>query len=166
VTSARVRLAGIVLGLGAAACAPAESDRPGPVLLVRPLAVVESGSLAALAGRRWVLREWDRGERFAGKPPVTLTYTEGRFAGRAGCNRYSADAKPGAGAGQVAVGPIGATRMMCRESEMAVERRYLDALAHARRWAIVPGGDLALTYATERGEGTLVFSEVVAVRSD
>jgi heat shock protein HslJ len=167
VSESRTLLAAcIMVGLGAAACASAERAAPKPVSLVRPLAIAESGSLAALAGRHWVLREWDRGERFAGTPVVTLTYTAGRFAGRAGCNRYTADAKAGAAAGDVAVGPIATTRMMCPEPGMAVERRYLDALTAARRWALVPSGDLTLTYATERGTATLVFSEVAAVRSD
>jgi heat shock protein HslJ len=166
VSAARILLvAAIGLGLGAVACGCAEraAQKPGP--LVRPPAIAESASLAALAGRQWVLREWGAGERFAGKPAVTLAYTEGRFAGRA-CNRYTADVKAGAAAGEVAVGPIATTRMMCPQAAMAVERRYLDALTHARRWALVASGDLALTYATDRGEATLVFSEVIAVRSD
>ena len=164
--SAILPLAVLALSFAAAACTPAERGDGRPVQLVPPLRIAESQSLAALAGRQWVLREWRAGERFEGKPAVTLGYTEGRLIGRAGCNRYTADVKPGAMPGNLLVGPIAATRMMCPQSVMAVESRFLDALAAAQRWALLASGDLALTYATERGEATLVFSEVRAVRSD
>ena len=164
--SPNLALIGLAMSLVAAACAPAEHGDGKPVPLVPALRIAESRSLAALAGRQWVLREWRAGERFEGKPVVTLGYSEGRLTGRAGCNRYTADAKPGAVGGDLVVGPIAATRMMCPEPVMAVESRFLDALAAAKRWALLPSGDLALTHGTERGEATLVFSEVRAVRSD
>lgn len=160
-----LRAIALLFPLVGSACTAAERGGPS-VPLVPPIRTAEAESLAALAGRQWVLREWRAGERAAVKPAVTLTYTEGRFAGRAGCNRFTANAKPGATAGALTIGPIGTTRMICPEPVMEIESRFLTAFGRVKHWALMPSGDLAVTYPGERGDATLVFSEVTTVRSD
>src|SRR5262245_2037653 len=50
-------------------------------------------SLATIAGTEWVLQEWGKDESVPAKPEVTLLFTEGRFTGHSGCNRYFASVK-------------------------------------------------------------------------
>ena len=67
----------------------------------------------AMAGADWVLRSWTATEPAASEPAVTLVFEGGRFAGHAGCNRYTAGVEAGDQPGDIAVGPIAGTRMMC-----------------------------------------------------
>ena len=67
----------------------------------------EAVPLATIAGTEWVLREWGRDEPMPAKPEVTLLFTEGRFTGHSGCNRYFASVKEERETGQISVGPVG-----------------------------------------------------------
>ncbi len=88
--------------------------------------------LDAIVDRGWTLAAWGDGEPAAAEPEVTLRYAAGSFAGRSGCNRYTAPVERRPGFGSIAVGAIAGTRMMCPEPVFAVESRFLAALARAK----------------------------------
>jgi heat shock protein HslJ len=113
--------------------------------------VAEPPALQTLDGTQWALRAWDRGDPAPEEPLITLTYTEGSFAGRSGCNSYTGSAQPGEVPGAIEVGPIVSTRMACPELQMEVETRYLTNLEAVTRFGIM-AGDLALAYQDEAGE--------------
>jgi heat shock protein HslJ len=143
-----------------AGCRAATERTPPPVGSAtdgwRPIA------LTALAGRTWMLREWDPGDPAPAEPRITLRYDEGRFSGRSGCNRYNAAVMPGATPGAINVGTVAATRMMCPEPAIGIEGRFLAALPRARTIRL-RDGRLGVTYEGPSGVATLVFDEVRAV---
>jgi heat shock protein HslJ len=98
-----------------------------------------------------VLRAWTATEPAASEPAVTLVFEGGRFAGHAGCNRYTAAVEAGDQPGDIAVGPVAGTRMMCPEPAMATETRFLRSLGGAKKFTFV-AGQLALT---SEQDGTL-----------
>jgi heat shock protein HslJ len=109
-----------------------------------------------LAGTEWVLRRWDVDEPAAAADAPTLQYADGRFSGSSGCNRYIAGVTPGHQPGELAVAPAAGTRMMCPDSVMAVETRFLGHLGETRRLGFLMG-QLALTYEHSGEVGTLLF---------
>jgi len=114
-------------------------------------------SLDTLAGTEWVLRAWSFDEPAPTEPEITLTYRDGRFAGRSGCNRYTAPAKAGDLPGNLSVGPVASTRMACPENESAVEARFLRQLGTAKKFGFTLGR-LGITYEAEDGGlGTMLF---------
>lgn len=89
---------------------------------------------ASLVGPVW------RVTRIGGQPVLpgtTLTAefsSDSRVAGSSGCNQYFGSAT--AEAGQIAMGPFGATRMACSPDDvMTQEARYLAALEAAKSYA-------------------------------
>jgi heat shock protein HslJ len=120
-------------------------------------AVVEGRlSLDTVADAEWVLRAWAWDEPASNKPEVTLTFSDGRFAGSAGCNRYFASASAGSSPGDVTVGQAGATRKACSDSIMATEDRFLKQLAGVRKFGFV-ATRLALTFERDGVLGTMLF---------
>jgi heat shock protein HslJ len=109
-----------------------------------------------MAGADWVLRSWTATEPAASEPAVTLVFEGGRFAGHAGCNRYTAGVEAGDQPGDIAVGPIAGTRMMCPEPVMATETRFLHSLGDAGKFTFV-GGQLALTSEQDGTFSTMYF---------
>ena len=77
--------------------------------------------------------------------PLTVRFAEGRASGFSGCNRFVGGFKRDGDT--LTVGPLGGTMMACPEPRMAVEKRFLDALAGAQRVAIA-GDRLTLTPAS------------------
>lgn len=130
------RIAMMSLVLLGAACAPHAGEPP---------------ALETLDGTQWSLRSWDEGDPAPEEPLITLTYTEGAFAGRSGCNSYTGPVEPGETPGAIAIGPIISTRMACPEMQMELETRYLTNLEAVNKFGIA-AGDLALTYQDETGE--------------
>ena len=118
----------------------------------------EAVQLATLAGTEWVLREWGRGEPAPAKPEVTLLFTEGRFTGHSGCNRYFASVKEERETGQISVGPVGGTRMACPEPVMAVETRFLEQLGRVKRVGFLSTG-LTLSYEQDGNWNTMLFGK-------
>jgi heat shock protein HslJ len=105
-----------------------------------------------------VLRAWDLREASPAEVEVTLTYAEGRFAGKSGCNRYTGAAKSGDAPGELAVGPTAGTRMACPEPQSSVETRFLKQLSTAKKFGFFVG-QLAISYDTDAGTpGTMLFS--------
>lgn len=119
-------------------------------------------ALDTLAGRSWILSEWDGGEPASTEARVTLRYGDGRFTGRSGCNRYNAPVNAAAERDAIAVGAVAGTRMMCPEPAAAVEARFLAALARAQS-VHMRDGRLGISYVGPKGTARLVFDETRAV---
>jgi heat shock protein HslJ len=111
---------------------------------------VRTGRLSpdALAGTEWVLRRWAWQEPAPGEPAVTLRFADGRFAGSAGCNSYTAPVQAGKQPGDISVGPAAATRKTCPEPTMGIESRFLSALGAVEQFSF-RDGRLVLTYRPE-----------------
>lgn len=114
-------------------------------------------SLATLGDGPWMLRAWTLDETAPMQPQVTLTYRDGRFAGSAGCNSYTAPVTAGSAPGDITLGPAVATRKMCPEPEMQVEERYLRQLGAVRKYGFLLGR-LALTYERDGQIDTMLFA--------
>ncbi len=115
-------------------------------------------SVAALAGSEWVLRAWARDEPAPAQPEATLRFEGDRIGGHAGCNRYFGTVKDGDKPGDLTLGPLGATRMMCAEPQMAVETRFTRQLAGVRKMGFM-AGQLALSYEKDGAIGTMLFGK-------
>jgi len=115
-------------------------------------------SLDLLGEQEWELRFWDREEPAPENPPVTLGYSEGRFVGSSGCNRYFASVSERISAGDISVGPVGSTQMACPDDDMKVEIRYLANLGNATRFGFQLGR-LALTYQADGEIRTMLFEK-------
>jgi heat shock protein HslJ len=104
---------------------------------------VVSGRLSAdtLDGSDWVLSRFTFDEDAPARPVMTLSFADGQVRGTAGCNGYFAGFTDtaGAAAGSVTLGPVGATRKMCPEPDMAVEDRYLRQLGGVSRFGFMNG---------------------------
>jgi heat shock protein HslJ len=113
-------------------------------------------SLAVLGGVEWILTAWNRGEPAPEDPAIALVYEDGNLAGYSGCNRFFATAKDGETPGDLSVGPVGATKMMCPDPQMSVEQRFLSQLAGARKYGFL-AGNLVLTCELNDVWRTMVF---------
>jgi len=109
-----------------------------------------------MGGADWVLRAWTAKDAAPPEPAVTLRFEGGRFAGHSGCNRYTAPVEAGKQPGDIALGPVAGTRMMCPEPAMEVEMRFLRNLGGVRRFSFV-AGQLALSYELEGSVGAMYF---------
>lgn len=124
-----------------------------------PLAATEKPkrlSLDTIAGTEWVLRAWNLNEPAPAEPSVTLSYADGRFAGRSGCNRYTGPVKSGDMPGDIEVGPLAGTRMACPEPGMSIEARFLRQLGAAKKFGFFLG-QLALSYEVEGSFGAMLL---------
>lgn len=80
-----------------------------------------------------------------------------QVSGSAGCNVFSTSGIFGNNlqmGGTLKLGPIAATRKLCAEAQMTLERRYLNVLAQARAFVRV-GDTLILTSGTSKAVFTL-----------
>jgi heat shock protein HslJ len=111
---------------------------------------------AIIAESEWELERWDRNDPAGYGPPVTLSYEDGRFIGSSGCNRYFAPVTAGQVPGDITIGRIGGTRMTCPDSAMAMETRFLSALAAVNRFGF-HNGRLALTTLQDSVISTMLF---------
>ena len=91
------------------------------------------------------------------EPPITLAFADGRISGKSACTRYFAAISPGDGDGSVKIGQAGSTMMACTPEVMALEQRYLGALAGVDKLGFV-AGRLALGYTSDGTHGSLLFS--------
>ncbi len=116
------------------------------------------GRLSAgdMAGTHWVLAKFSRDDA-PPVPPLTLTYQKGRITGQSGCNSYFAQLQDdGEMAGAIKVGPVDSTRKMCDAASMKLEKRYLQALAHATSFSF-QGNQLILSWNSKDRGGFLAF---------
>jgi heat shock protein HslJ len=113
-------------------------------------------TLETLGKTQWVLRSWDLKDSPPKKPVVTLVFKDGRFTGGAGCNNYFVPAKEGNIPGDVKVGTVGTTRKSCPDTEMAVERRFLDQLVRVKKFGFLIAR-LALSWEKDGVWKTMLF---------
>ena len=166
IENGRLLASGVRAGPGDAACCAGELVEWAWTLGDGRLEAVDTRatgrlSLDALGAGTWVLRAWDEREPAPALPSVTLSFAAGRFAGSAGCNRYTASASDGPTPGEVSVGPVVATRMACPDAQAAVEARFLQQLAAVRRYAF-RAGRLQLTAAADDGSTKTMLFEAAA----
>ena len=149
----------ITAGPGEAACCP--SLKVHHVYVYREGKLVQTASeeqghvsLQDLQGS-WALTHLTRNQAVPAEVKVDIEFRDDQFGGLAGCNRYFGSIK-GKAPYDLAVGPIGATRMMCPDPQMQVEDRYLQALQKVRQFSFL-FGQLVLGYQDDKGWHTLVF---------
>ena len=107
------------------------TDDPGPT--ADPFFEANEGWGAdALAGTSWVLTALDEGPIALERRPTIAFGEEGMIAGRAGCNRYRAQAI--IGDGTLSIGPLALTRMLCPAPVMALETTFVAGLERANTW--------------------------------
>lgn len=114
-------------------------------------------SLETIGGKKWVLAAWAFDEPAPAEPKVTLSFEDGRFVGKSGCNSYFTSVEQGEMPGDLSVGPVGATRMACPEPAMDVESRYLQQLGSANRVGFLVT-QLALSYEKDGVVGVMLFN--------
>lgn len=101
--------------------------------------------LASIDGVQWRAVAIDGAPVTSPAPDsLTLRFKDGRAGGRAGCNHYGGQFEllPEA---RIRFGILAATRMLCRDEAMALERRFFDAIGETMRYALGPDGSLLLT---------------------
>lgn len=80
------------------------------------------------------IAEWIGDEPVIGRTPVSLTLSEGRAYGNAGCNHwfgsYELDGQ------RLRFSNLGSTRKMCAEEIMEQEHQFLDLLNRVERWDV------------------------------
>lgn len=80
------------------------------------------------------IAEWIGDEPVVGRNPVSLTFSEDRAYGNAGCNHWFANYRL---EGQkLRFSEIGSTRRMCAEHIMEQEQHFLELLAQIERWDV------------------------------
>ena len=147
-------------------CAACQSAGNGDAQRADPAAAKTAASQArltpeAMGGADWVLRAWTAGDPAPPEPAVTLRFEGGRFAGHSGCNQYTAPVQAGKQPGDITLGPVAGTRMMCPEPAMGVEMRFLRSLGGVRRFSFV-AGQLSLSYELEGTAGAMYFERAGA----
>lgn len=149
-----------------AACCPGDlvtrSWRWEAGRLVESASPVMAGrlSLDVIAGVSWKLSTWQIDEPAPGYPEITLAYDNGRITGSAGCNRYFASVTIGESPSDLQVVSSGTTRMMCPETTMAVEQRFLKQLAGVNKFGFL-AGQLILSLTIDGQRASMLFNRMV-----
>jgi heat shock protein HslJ len=117
-----------------------------------PLVLYVPRPQSSLEGTEWVAINYNNGRggvvSILGGTEITATFGEGRVAGSAGCNRYTAGYTLGPDAGAISISPAASTRIFCAEPAgvMEQEMEFLAALETAARYRI-EGAQLILEQA-------------------
>lgn len=77
----------------------------------------------------WRMTHMDIDQPLPAGMEVTLSFEDGRIAGKSACNRYSAEVRDGEHPGDIIIGQAMVTRKACPDPVMEVELHYLDALS-------------------------------------
>lgn len=80
------------------------------------------------------IAEWIGEDAVIGRNPVSLTFSEDRAYGNAGCNHWFASYQ--LEAEKLRFGQIGSTRKMCAEHVMKQEQHFLELLSRIERWDV------------------------------
>lgn len=80
------------------------------------------------------ITEWIGDEPVVGRNPVSLTFSQDRAYGNAGCNHWFASYQ--LDGQQIRFSQIGSTRKMCAEHLMKQEQHFLQLLSQIERWDI------------------------------
>jgi heat shock protein HslJ len=166
--SAYIQPTGVVMeliqqGTGDAACCPGEIVTSTFRLAGNKIESVPAASkperltLDSIAKKEWVLRNWKSTEPAGDEPRITFTVKDGKVTGSAGCNSYFAGAQPGAAAGAVSIGPVGATRKACPGPEQAAQDRFLKQLGAVMSFGYQTA-QLALNYRVGDSAEVMLFS--------
>lgn len=155
-----IKLDVVQQGPGDAACCPSQKARrswvlEGDGLVERWTEVRGKISITDLDRVDWVFKQFDLNEPISGDHHITLVIEDGRITGSSGCNRYFADITESS-PGEIKVGEIGTTRMVCSDEIMLVENRYLSALDAVVRYGFL-AGRLALTCKTGDRSTVLLY---------
>ncbi len=114
-------------------------------------------SLSDLEETEWYLSSIKRGEVLSDKQEITLRFDGDKIVGKSACNRYFAGIKELEDmAGNISIGQIGSTRMICPQESMDLENRYFAALQGVFKYSFV-GGKLALSWKNGDILGTMLF---------
>jgi len=80
------------------------------------------------------IAEWIGDDPVVGRNPVSLTFSEDRAYGNAGCNHWFASYQ--LDAQTLRFSEIGSTRKMCAEHIMKQEQHFLELLSQIERWDV------------------------------
>ncbi len=80
------------------------------------------------------IAEWIGDEPVVGRNPVSLTFSEDRAYGNAGCNHWFASYQ--LDGQKLRFSEIGSTRKMCAEHIMKQEEHFLELLSQIERWDV------------------------------
>jgi heat shock protein HslJ len=80
------------------------------------------------------IAEWIGDEPVVGRNPVSLTFSEDRAYGNAGCNHWFANYQ--LDDQQIRFSEVGSTRKMCAEHIMKQEQHFLELLSRVERWDV------------------------------
>jgi heat shock protein HslJ len=80
------------------------------------------------------IAEWIGDEPVVGRNPVSLTFSEDRAYGNAGCNHWFASYQ--LDGQKLRFSDIGSTRKMCAEHIMKQEQHFLELLSQIERWDV------------------------------
>lgn len=80
------------------------------------------------------IAEWIGDEPVVGRTPLSLTFSEDRVYGNAGCNHWFATYQRDGQ--QIRFSNIGSTRKMCPELIMKQELHFLELLSQVERWDV------------------------------
>lgn len=81
-------------------------------------------------------------------PSIGFSTTDGRVYGNSGCNRLMGSIDLNANPGEISLGNLGSTRMMC--PDMTLERNVLSALAQVKKYRKLDDGNMALCSSSKR----------------
>ncbi|UNG20339.1 META domain-containing protein [Stutzerimonas zhaodongensis] len=80
------------------------------------------------------IAEWIGDEPVVGRNPVSLTFSEDRAYGNAGCNHWFASYQ--LDGQKLRFSEIGSTRKMCAEHIMKQEQHFFELLSQIERWDV------------------------------
>lgn len=80
------------------------------------------------------IAEWIGNKPVVGRNPVSLTFSEDRVYGNAGCNHWFASYQ--LDNQKIRFSEVGSTRKMCAEHIMKQEQHFLELLSKIERWDV------------------------------
>ena len=127
-------------------------------ILMAAAATMAQGGQADLSGTAWLAEDID-GRGVVDRARSTMDFTKaGQVSGLAACNRYFGPVSLSGDA--ITFGNLAATRMMCPDTLMDQERRFLQALSISKRFELTHEGQILLIYA-DGSEPVLRFSKII-----
>lgn len=125
-------------------------------ILMTAAVTMAQGGEADLLGTTWLAEDID-GRGVVDRARSTMDFTKaGQVSGLAACNRYLGPVSLSGDA--ITFGNLAATRMMCPDTLMDQEQRFLQALSMSKRFELINEGRILLIYA-HGSEPVLRFSK-------
>lgn len=113
-------------------------------------------SIETLQGSEWVLRSWTWFEPVGAGPEITIRFDDERITGFSACNRFFARVTLGGQPGDISLGPIGGTRMVCQDPAATIEKRFMPLIGGIRKYGFMMT-QLALSYEFDGTTQVLLF---------